>query len=81
MSDCPETPLWQELQRLAETSGVLAIALRDGPAEHGRQARVVDVTWPGGEVETLRFGTGADLDALAHALAEELGLALPQPIA
>jgi hypothetical protein len=76
VSACPETPLWQELQRQAAQSGVLGIALRSAPAE---AARVVEVTWPGGETETLRFDTGDDADALAHALAEELGIALARP--
>jgi hypothetical protein len=73
VSACPETPLWQELQRQAARGGVLGIALRDAPSQ---PLRVVEVTWPGGETETLRFRTGDDLDALAHALAEELGIQL-----
>jgi hypothetical protein len=72
----PETPLWRELERQAAVSGVLAIAVRDAEVQPAPQRRVVELTWPGGEVETLRFATGADLDALAHALAAELGLVL-----
>jgi hypothetical protein len=71
----PETPLWEELRRRAAQDGVLAIDVRGAAA----QPRVVEISWPGGEVETLRFGTGDDLDALARALAAELGIALSPP--
>jgi hypothetical protein len=72
----PETPLWEELRRRAAQDGVLAIDVRGAAAQ---PARVVEISWPGGEVETLRFGTGDDLDALARALAAELGIALSPP--
>ena len=76
MSDHPDTPLWEELRRRAAQDGVLAIDVRGAGAQ---PARVVEIRWPGGEVETLRFRTGDDLEALAHALADELGIALAPP--
>jgi hypothetical protein len=76
MSDEPDTPLWQELRRQAARSGVLAIAVRSAASQSAEDPCVVDLTWPGGETEHLRFNTAGDLDALALAIAGELRIAL-----
>jgi hypothetical protein len=76
MSTCPETPLWLQLKQLATQRGVLGINLRETPAHH---PCIIELSWPGGEIETLRFSTGTDLNALAFALARELRLPLAQP--
>jgi hypothetical protein len=79
VNDSPDTPIWQELRRRAMRSGVLDITLRATAATTGSDPCVVDLTWPGGETESLRFHTNGDLDALAHALAQELRIPLEPP--
>jgi hypothetical protein len=76
VNDSPDTSIWRELRRRAADTGVLDIAVRTAATPV-----VVDVTWPGGETESLRFHTGDDPDALAHALARELRLVLEPPTA
>ena len=58
--------------------GVLDIELRTPQVETSaiRKRCVVELTWRGGEIETLRFPADGDLDALARALALELGIPL-----
>jgi len=79
MSDAPDTPIWEELRRQAARSGVLGITLRTVVSSTGDDPCVVDLTWPGGETEHLRFQTHGDLDALAHAVAHELRIPLGPP--
>jgi hypothetical protein len=79
MSGEPDTPIWQELRRQAARSGVLAITVRAAAARAGDDPCVVDLTWPGGETEHLRFHSDGDLDALAHAVARELRIPLGPP--
>jgi hypothetical protein len=75
----PDTPLWRELRRRAARTGVLAITLRATAKRTGSHSSVVDLTWPGGETESLRFQIRDDLDALARALAQELRIPLEPP--
>jgi hypothetical protein len=74
----PDTPVWQELLRLAAGDGLEGIALRHprGEAHTPGSACFADLTWRGGEVETIRVqdSDGPDELALALALARELGL-------
>jgi hypothetical protein len=74
----PDTLVWQQLQRLAAVNGVEAIAMRrsGGAAASATAPYVADLTWPGGEVESVRLPYCDDADELAHALARELGIAL-----
>jgi hypothetical protein len=79
VSGSPDTPIWQELRRQAAQNGVLDITLRATAASTGSHPCVVDLTWPGGETESLRFDVNGDLDALAGALAQELRIRLESP--
>jgi hypothetical protein len=75
----PDTPIWCELRRQAACRGVLDITLRTTRARSANDPHIVDLTWPGGETESLRFQASGDLDALAHALAHELRITLAPP--
>ena len=79
MNDHPDTPIWRELRLQATRSGVLDITLRNATTRPANDPCIVDLTWPGGETESLRFQTDGDLDALAHALAHELRIPLAPP--
>jgi hypothetical protein len=79
VNDNPDTPIWRELRRRAARSGILDITLRASESSTGNSRRVVDLTWPGGETESLRFHMDDNLDALAHALAHELRIPLEPP--
>ena len=72
----PDTPVWRELLRLAAGDGLEGIALRQphGEASAPGAACFADLTWRGGEVETIRVQGSPDADELALALARELGL-------
>jgi hypothetical protein len=78
VSAIPDTRLWRELRRRATDGGVLEITLRVasgctlGRSDH----YVVEVTWPGDEIETLHFVSARGLDAVASALADELRIPL-----
>jgi hypothetical protein len=74
----PDTPAWKQLQRLAAVNGVEWIAMRrsGGAAAAATAPYVADLTWPGGEIESVRLPYCDDPDELAHALARELGITL-----
>lgn len=78
MSAPPDTPAWRELLRLAAVDGLEKIALR--PVRADAQGRAgtcfADLTWRGGERESVLLQDTGDLDEIAHALARELGLPL-----
>jgi hypothetical protein len=76
--ELPDTLVWRQLQRLAALAGVESIALRQSgaPAGPAGVSRYADVTWPGGEVESVRLPSIDDPDDLARALAHELRLSL-----
>ena len=78
MIEAPDTPAWRHLLRLAALAGVVDIALRH-PGALAAPAGVpqyVDLTWAGGEVESVRLPASDDPDELAHVLARELRIAL-----
>lgn len=78
MSGVPDTPAWRELRRLAAIEGVEDMALRR-PRSNGRGPAAscfVDLSWRGGEVESVRLDDRGDPDDLARAVARELGLPL-----
>jgi hypothetical protein len=75
--DLPETLVWKHLRRLAELAGVEAIALRrSGGRGDAGAPQFADLTWKGGEIESVRLPASDDPDDLARALARELGVAL-----
>jgi hypothetical protein len=76
--ELPDTLMWRQLRRLAALAGVENIVLRHsgGRAAAVGVTRYADVTWPGGEVESVRLPFIDDLDELARALARELRIAL-----
>ena len=78
MTGVPDTLTWRQLQRLAAVNGVEAIAMRRsrGTAAAATAPYVADLTWPGGEVESVRLPYCDDPDELARALARELRIAL-----
>ena len=77
MIDLPDTLLWGQLRRLAALAGVENIVLRhSGGRAAAAAGQYADVTWPGGEVESVRLPFIDDPDELARALARELRIAL-----
>jgi hypothetical protein len=74
----PDTFMWQRLRRLAALDGVEAIAMRrpGGASAAATAPYVADLTWPGGEIESVRLPYADDPDELARALARELGIPL-----
>jgi hypothetical protein len=78
VSSIPDTPAWRELQRLAAVDGLEGITLRH--ARRGAQASgrscFADLTWRGGERESVLLQDTGDPDELALALARELGVPL-----
>jgi hypothetical protein len=74
----PDTLAWRQLRQLAAVDGVEGIAIRrsGGAAAAATAPYVADLTWPGGEVESVRLPYCDDPDELAHALARELGITL-----
>jgi hypothetical protein len=77
-SELPDTPTWQQLRRLAALDGVEGIAMRraGGASAAATAPYLADLTWPGGEIESVRLPYDDDIDELARALARELGIAL-----
>ena len=78
MIELPDTLVWRQLQRLAALAGVENIVLRQSgtPAAPAGVSQYADVTWPGGEVESVRLPLMDDPDELARALAHELRISL-----
>ena len=78
MIELPDTVVWRQLQRLAALAGVENIVLRQSgtPATPAGVSQYADVTWPGGEVESVRLPFMEDPDELARALAHELRISL-----
>ena len=75
MTGVPETHVWEHVRQLAAIAGVEAIALRRSGSRSAAPP-YADLTWRGGEVESVRLPVSDDPDELARALASELGLAL-----
>lgn len=78
MSAAPDTPVWRELLRLAAVDGLEEIALRPSRTDARGHATTwfADLTWRGGERESVLLQDSGEPEALAHALARELGLAV-----
>jgi hypothetical protein len=76
--ELPDTLVWRQLQRLAALAGVETIVLRHSGSSTAPAglSQYADVTWPGGEVESVRLPLIDDPDELARALANELRIAL-----
>jgi len=72
----PDTPAWRELLRLAAVDGLEEIALRPSRIDGRGRATTcfADLTWRGGERESVLLQDTGDPEELAHALARELGL-------
>jgi hypothetical protein len=78
VSAVPDTPLWRELRRLAAVDGLEEIALRQArlDARAPGSSCFADLTWRGGEQESVLLQHTGDPDELARALARELGVPL-----